>query len=508
MAKKFFTDESLATFVDEIKSYTDDAVSTKANSSHNHSASNITSGTLSSDRLPTVPITKGGTGATTAAAALSNLGITATAAELNYVDGVTSSVQTQLNNKLGKTTYEYNKELALGSTGKVCIGKFPMYDSNISVEIKSTTSSPYNGTLIIATQNINTTGGGSYTAKVYGDADNSLTESIKIHYGSGSNVFSVYIDLPGWSKNLLHIQCVALKGEPTDIATTVSEIPSNATIVPVNALKAQLDNKAASGHTHNYAGSSSAGGSATSAVKLDTATAGSATQPVYFTGGKPTACTYTLGKSVPSDAVFTDTKYTHPTTSGNKHIPSGGSSGQILRWSADGTAVWGADNNTTYSVVSTTADGLAPKRDGSTTKFLRADGTWAVPPDTNTTYTLGSFGITATAAELNYTDGVTSNIQTQLNGKAPTSHASTATTYGIGTSSNYGHVKLSDSTSSTSAASSGIAASPKAVKSAYDLANTANTNANSAIAKLGGCYIAFEDEAGNPTTEPWIHWDA
>ncbi len=60
-------------------------------------------------------------------------------------------------------------------------------------------------------------------------------------------------------------------------------------------------------HTHNYAGSSSAGGSATSAVKLDTATAGSATQPVYFTGGKPVACTYTLGKSVPSNAVFTDT---------------------------------------------------------------------------------------------------------------------------------------------------------------------------------------------------------
>ena len=42
-------------------------------------------------------------------------------------------------------------------------------------------------------------------------------------------------------------------------------------------------------------------------------------------------------------------KYVHPTTSGNKHIPSGGSSGQILRWSADGTAVWGADKDTTYS---------------------------------------------------------------------------------------------------------------------------------------------------------------
>ena len=42
--------------------------------------------------------------------------------------------------------------------------------------------------------------------------------------------------------------------------------------------------------------------------------------------------------------------------------------------------------------------------------------------DTNTTYSLGSFGITATSAELNYVDGVTSNIQTQLNGKASSSH--------------------------------------------------------------------------------------
>lgn len=64
---------------------------------------------------------------------------------------------------------------------------------------------------------------------------------------------------------------------------------------------------ATKGHTHNYAGSGSAGGSANSAVKLDTATAGSATHPVYFSGGKPVACTYTLGKSVPSNAVFTDT---------------------------------------------------------------------------------------------------------------------------------------------------------------------------------------------------------
>lgn len=61
----------------------------------------------------TLPISNGGTGATSASGVLTNLGITATAAELNkldgctatvtelnYLDGVTGAIQTQLNGKL------------------------------------------------------------------------------------------------------------------------------------------------------------------------------------------------------------------------------------------------------------------------------------------------------------------------------------------------------------------------------------------------------------------------
>lgn len=40
--------------------------------------------------------------------------------------------------------------------------------------------------------------------------------------------------------------------------------------------------------------------------------AGAANKPVYFKEGKPVECTHTLDKSVPSNAVFTDTVYTHP----------------------------------------------------------------------------------------------------------------------------------------------------------------------------------------------------
>lgn len=60
------------------------------------------------------------------------------------------------------------------------------------------------------------------------------------------------------------------------------------------------------------------------------------------------------------------------------------------------------------------------------------------------------------------------SIRKLLNDKAPTNHASGATTYGVGNASNYGHLKLSDSTTSTSSTSSGIAATPRAVKTAYD----------------------------------------
>ena len=85
-----------------------------------------------------------------------------------------------------------------------------------------------------------------------------------------------------------------------------------------------------------------------------------------------------------------------------------------------------------------------------------------------------------TSTELGYLSGVTSGVQGQIDGKAPTSHASTSTTYGIGTNDNYGHVKLSDSTENTSDTSSGIAATPKAVKSAYDAAASAQEKADSA----------------------------
>ena len=50
--------------------------------------------------------------------------------------------------------------------------------------------------------------------------------------------------------------------------------------------------------------------------------------------------------------------YTHPTTAGYKHIPAGGKDGQILRWSADGTAEWDYDYTIVYSAANDNDLGL------------------------------------------------------------------------------------------------------------------------------------------------------
>lgn len=122
----------------------------------------------------------------------------------------------------------------------------------------------------------------------------------------------------------------------------------------------------------------------------------------YYSDSWGTWKNITVLTPVPAGAKFTDTVYAHPATAGNKHIPAGGASGQFLKWSADGTAIWAADNNTTYSAFkAATASaaggaGLVPApAAGAQTKYLRADGTWQTPTDT--TYS-DMKGATASAA--------------------------------------------------------------------------------------------------------------
>lgn len=115
-------------------------------------------------------------------------------------------------------------------------------------------------------------------------------------------------------------------------------------------------------------------GNADTATKATQDSGGQVINTTYLKGlsvsGK--TITYTKGNGTTGTITTQDTVYSHPNTSGNKHIPAGGSSGQILRWSADGTAVWGADNNTTYSTGTASVLGLTKLYTGTGTA---TDGT-------------------------------------------------------------------------------------------------------------------------------------
>ena len=86
----------------------------------------------------------------------------------------------------------------------------------------------------------------------------------------------------------------------------------------------------------------------------------------------------------------TETKkvYKHPDTAGNKHIPSGGSSGQVLVYSSSGTAAWGAvpsHSHSNYQGATASAAGVAgfvppAAKTQTTAYFLTGAATWSNAP--------------------------------------------------------------------------------------------------------------------------------
>ena len=141
---------------------------------------------------------------------------------------------------LPKTTYEWNKEISFGSSGYLKIGSFPMYDTNITINIDATTSTTYHGTVVIATQNVTTTSMGSnHKIRVYDDPTGTIASSLRIVWTSGSRNYDIYFIPQSYSKNLIHIRALGnYLNSATDICISQTGTPPTTTVglEPVNVL--------------------------------------------------------------------------------------------------------------------------------------------------------------------------------------------------------------------------------------------------------------------------------
>lgn len=147
-------------------------------------------------------------------------------------------------------------------------------------------------------------------------------------------------------------------------------------------------------------------GSADSATKLSSS-AGSATQPVYFNDGKPVATTYTLGKSVPASAVFTDTNtwrgVQNNLTSDATDQSLSAAQGKVLKGLVDGKAPSGHTHDDRYYTESEIDSKLSGKANNHSHPYLPlAGGTMS---GTITFAAIGDKGTSAGLAFSGSTDG-------------------------------------------------------------------------------------------------------
>ena len=294
-------------------------------------------------------------------------GITASTAELNYTDGVTSSIQTQLNNKQPLDA-ELTAIAALATTdGNIIVG-----NGSTWVAESGATARTSLGLGSIATQNSN-------SVTITGGSISGITDIAVADGGTGASTaanartnlgVAIGTDVQAWDANLDQIAALT----PTDGNFIVG---NGSTWV------------AESGNTVLQ----SIGVTAT-AAELNTLDGITATTAELNVLDGITSTTSELNVLDGITATTAELNYTDGVTSN-------------IQTQLDNKQPLDAD---------LTAIGALAKTDGN---FIVGNGSTWVAESGNTA--ISSLGVTATAAELNFVDGVTSNIQTQLNAKAATS---------------------------------------------------------------------------------------
>ena len=158
-------------------------------------------------------------------------------------------------------------------------------------------------------------------------------------------------------------------------------------------------------------------GSITEAQTLSNASQiGALTSPVYFSAGRPVETGATLNKSITGSA-GSAAKITTPFT----FQLLGDVTGSVLMDGSGTTSMHTTIVGTTPQEISTIPNDLTIQGDLQIDDDLNVTGDTTVDDITfSGTLSDSNDSLTATIAELNYCDGVTSNIQTQLNAKQAT----------------------------------------------------------------------------------------
>jgi hypothetical protein len=176
----------------------------------------------------------------------------------------------------------------------------------------------------------------------------------------------------GWSKVYNEANLT-----PLTIGTTATTaMAGNTTIPSGNAvIDWTVDNDNIVIHSGNY-------------TDTDTWVANSATAAGYVASGAGMSNKVwkTDANGNPGWDTDRDTVYTHPTSAGNKHIPTGGSAGQFLKYSASGTATWATPSYTTNTDTQLSSTDVIGMFTAGTNVAIAADGTIS-STDTDTVYT-------------------------------------------------------------------------------------------------------------------------